>query len=190
MIDPGSRVRALDLGAWVRALRGARSYALAALAGAALALAQPPVSWPWVVFLALPPLLWLLDGARSPGAGFMCGWAAGIGFFGAGMFWIVEPFLVAPERHGWMAPFALIGLSGGLALFWGAAFAAARAVWPSGPARALTLACLWTLAEFARSHVLTGFPWALAGYGWIETPVMQAAAVLGPHGLGFLTLVA
>lgn len=181
MIDPGSRVRALG---------GARAMALAALAGAVLALAQPPVSFPLVCFLALPPLLWLVDGASGPRAAFARGWAAGVGCFAAGLFWIVDPFLVDPVRHGWMAPFALIGMAGGLALFWGAAFAAARALWRPGFRRALILACVLTLAEVARSYLLTGFPWGLIGYGWVETPVAQAAAVIGPHGLGFLTLLA
>ncbi len=181
MPDPASRVRALG---------GGGAIGLAAVAGAALALAQPPVSFPWIVFLALPPLLWLTQGAGSARAAFARGWAAGAGFFAAGLFWIVEPFLVNPERHGWMAPFALVLMAGGLALFWGAAFAAARAVGRSGIAGALALACLLTLAEVARAFVLTGFPWALPAYAWIETPVMQAAAVIGPFGLSFLTLAA
>jgi apolipoprotein N-acyltransferase len=174
----------------VGALAGARAVAAAALCGALLALAQPPVSAPLALFLACPPLLWLVAGAAGPRAAFGVGWAAGAGFFGAGLFWIVEPFLVDPERHGWMAPFALALMAGGLALFWGAAFAAARALGRTGIAGALVLACLWTLAEAARGHALTGFPWALPAYAWIETPVMQAASVVGPYGLSFLTLAA
>ena len=52
------------------------------------------------------------------------------------------------------------------------------------------LAALWTLADFARAYVLTGFPWGLVGYAWVETPVIQAVALFGPHVLGLLTLVA
>ncbi len=172
----------------VRALRGTPALGLAAVCGAALALAQPPVSLPVVLFLALPPLVWLLDRGGGWRAGFAVGWAAGAGFFAAGMFWIVEPFLVEPERHGWMAPFALIGLAGGLALFWGAAFGLSARFWSPHPARVALLAAAWTLAEVARAHVLTGFPWALAAYAWIETPVMQTVSVVGPHGLSLLTL--
>ncbi|MBT4568362.1 MAG: hypothetical protein HOC45_10665, partial [Marinovum sp.] len=36
------------------------------------------------------------------------------------MNWLVEPFLVDIATHGWMAPFAVVLVSGGLALFWGA----------------------------------------------------------------------
>ena len=101
--------------------------------------------------------------AASPRGAFAVGWAAGAGFFGAGLFWIVDPFLVQPEIFGWMAPFAVTGMAGGLALFWAVPFALARALRPPGLARVLALAALWALSDYARAHVLTGFPWALAG---------------------------
>ncbi|MBP7002515.1 MAG: apolipoprotein N-acyltransferase [Amaricoccus sp.] len=167
-----------------------RAALLAALCGVVLAATQPPVSLPLALFLALPPLLWLAQAAPRPRAAFLRGWAAGAGYFGAGLFWIVEPFLVEPERYGALAPFALLGMAGGLALFWGAAFALARGLGRRGLAGALVLACVWTAAEGLRGHVLTGFPWALPAYAWIETPVMQLDAVTGPYGLTFLTLAA
>lgn len=163
---------------------------LAAAAGAAMALAQPPLSWPVVLFAALPLLLWLLDGTDGPGAAFRLGWAAGTGHFAAALFWIVSPFMVEPQVFGWMAPFALAGMAGGMALFWAVPFAVARRVTPTGAGRVLALAALWTLSDYARSHILTGFPWGLTGYAWIETPVAQVAALIGPHGLGLLTLTA
>ena len=181
MLALARRVR--DLGGWP-----ARALALAA--GAALAAGQPPVSWPVVVFLALPVLLWLLDGTRGPGRAFALGWCAGVGYFAAGLFWIVDPFLVEPEVFGWLAPIALLGMSAGLSLFWGAAFAIARRFWRTGWPRAVVLAAVWTLVETARGHVLTGFPWALPAYAWIDTPVAQGLALVGPYGLSFLTLLA
>lgn len=176
-------------GGWV-------GFALAVAAGAVMAAGQPPVSWPLAALAAPPFLLWLLEAAPGPRRALLLGWGAGVGFFGAGMFWIVEPFLVQPEIFGWMAPFALVGMSAGLALFWAVPFGLARAIWshrggePAGVSGALLLAALWMLAEFARGHVLTGFPWALQAYAWIETPVMQLAALGGPYLLTFATFAA
>ena len=105
-----------------------------------------------------------------------------MGHFAAALFWIVEPFLVEPEVFGWMAPFALAGMAGGLALFWALPFALARALAPAGLRRLLALAALWALADFARAHVLTGFPWALPAYAWVETPVIaDGLALRTPH---------
>jgi apolipoprotein N-acyltransferase len=172
------------------ALGGAGRVALGAGLGVAMAAAQPPLSLPWVLFFALPPLFWLLAGCGGWRPAALLGWSAGTGYFAAALFWIVEPFQVDSEAHGWMAPFALAGMAGGLALFWALAFGVAGALGRDGWRGALGLACLLTLAEVARTHVLTGFPWALVGYAWVETPVMQAASLIGVHGVGFLTLVA
>ncbi|MFP4326889.1 MAG: apolipoprotein N-acyltransferase [Paracoccaceae bacterium] len=159
--------------------------AFAALCGALLALGQAPFElWP----LALPALTGLMAlhaAERGAGGAALRAWAAGCAYFAVALHWIVEPFFVDPQAHGWMAPFALVFMCGGLALFWGAAGWAARRIAPGPLAFALTLA----LAELARAHVLTGFPWALIGYVWIGTPVMQWAAWIGPHGLTLVTLL-
>lgn len=165
----------------------------AALAGGVMALAQPPLGF-WPAFFLAGPALYLLWGAAArasrPGrAAFAVGWAAGAAHFALALHWIVEPFLVDVARYGWMAPFALVGLSGGLALFWGAGF------WLAGRCGRMicgpfALALFWAGGEFLRSWALTGFPWALPVYGWMETPLAQAAALTGPYGLSFLTLAA
>jgi len=117
------------------------------------------------------------------------GWAAGAGYFGLTLFWIIEPFLVDVARHGWMAPFALAGLSGGLALFWSLGFGMAHLL---GGMRLATLALAVSLSltEMLRSYILTGFPWGLPAYIWTGTAPMQIASLTGPHGLTFLTLLA
>lgn len=159
---------------------------LTVLAGLLLAIGQAPFSIPVGVVLGLPVLAGLLLRAKTAWGGFRLGWLAGTAYFAGSMFWIVEPFFVEPEVFGWMAPFALILLSVGLALFWAVGFGVAARV--NGAARLLLLIVSLTLAEFARSHVFTGFPWGLLGYVWSETPVFQLLAWLGPHGLGMVTL--
>lgn len=163
-------------------------HALAALAGAGLTLAQPPLGlWP-VLLLAVPGLVLLLARSGSAARAGWTGWTAGTAHFGTGLYWIAEAFLVDAGRHGWMAPFAVLAMATGLALFWAAPFwLAARArlrPWALGPG----LAALWALSDYARAHVLTGFPWAMPAHAWVGTPVAQAAALFGPHMLGFLTL--
>lgn len=162
--------------------------------GVIMAAAQPPVGfWP-ALFLAGPCLFWLWRSSPLR-LTFWVGWAAGAGFFSAALHWIIEPFLVDAAAHGWMAPFALSLMAGGLALFWGAAFWAAarlhaRLGAPGAVRAAAMLALCWAGAEFARSFVLTGFPWALPAYAWTDAAPAQAASVIGPYGLSLLTLFA
>lgn len=168
----------------LKAMTKWRRFGLAFLAGLALALGQPPLDFPWLAVLALPGLLYLLRQTCCWKGGFSVGWGAGLGYFSLTLSWIVEPFLVDIARHGWMAPFALVLMAGGAAAFWGLGFALAQR-WPN----TLVFAGFWTMAEFFRSTILTGFPWALQAYNWVETPIIQATSLVGVHGLGFLIVL-
>ncbi len=114
------------------------------------------------------------------------GWLAGVGYFGAGLSWIVEPFLIDAARYGWMAPFALVLMACGLSLFWAAGFWLGTKM----PNRSIGLVAGLTLAEFARGYTLTGFPWALVSHIWVGTPVAQVDALIGPFALALLTTLA
>lgn len=161
-----------------------RIYGLAILSGLCLSAAQAPLSlWPFLpagVILAL----WIgKNAAITPKLAFRLGWVIGTVYFATSLHWIVEPFFVDVARHGWMAPFALILMAGGLALFWALPFWLATRM-----GKPLSLLALWPLAELARAYLFTGFPWGLLAYGWLGTPLPQIAAWIGPHGLGALTL--
>lgn len=161
-----------------------RADALSALAlGAVMASGLAPLGL-W--FVALPALVLLIRLALRSGRGTSSwiGWLGGVGYFGAGLNWIVEPFMVDAARYGWMAPFALIFMATGLALFWALGF------WVGArfPRRGAGLVAGWTAAEFLRGYALTGFPWALPSHIWIGSPMAQVDALVGPFGLTFLTL--
>lgn len=131
--------------------------ALGAVASFGLA---PAGVWP-LTLLALALLPAVMD--RAGGIwrrGFAIAWAFGAGYFGLGLSWIVEPFQIDPDRHAWMAPFALVFLACGLALFWGGAGALAVRLGGGGLRRAAQFAVLLAAAETLRATVLTGFPWA------------------------------
>lgn len=163
--------------------------ALAVTAGAVMTAGHPPIGLPWVLFLAVPVLVWLVAVAPTARAAAAVGWGAGFGYLVTGLHWIGNAFLVEPDQFALLLPLGVLALPAGLALYWAVAFAAARRLWPRSMVRGtVLLAALWTAAEFARSFALTGFPWALPGYVWIDLPPMQAAAWVGPFGMTLLTL--
>lgn len=162
--------------------------AISALAGGVAALGQAPVSlWP-LTLIALAVVFVQIASATRVAQGVWRGWAAGCAGFALSLMWIVEPFLVDIALHGWMAPFALILMSGGLALFWGAA--GGLAVWAGRkPVGRIWLFALALLAfEDLRGVLFTGFPWAMTGHVWIGTPVDQIASLGGALLLSALTL--
>lgn len=183
---PGSALMAAPQ--WIaRRGRWARG-GLGVLAGAAMTMGHAPVNLPWLFFLAVPLLIWLLDAAPGARAAFWTGWCAGFGYFVTGLHWIGHAFLIDADQFLWLLPFAVTLLPAGLGFFWGlAAVLARQLIW--GPLRVAGFAAMLTLAEYARGHLLTGFPWALPGYVWVETPMMQAASWAGPYGMTFLTLL-
>ncbi len=162
----------------------------AALAGIAASLGQAPISLPWLALASLAAAFVLFSRTSSPRSAAWVGWAFGVGYFAATLFWIVEPFFVDPVRHGWMAPFALVLTAGGFALFWGAAWWFSRQLSCNGWAYAIAWPCGMALAELVRSYLFTGFPWSLIGHVWVGWAPMQLAAWIGPHGLTVLTLFA
>ncbi len=171
-----------------RVMAGLGAAVLPALAGLAAAGGQAPFGlWPLALF-GFAVLTWHVAGAVTARARAFRGWAGGVGYFAGTLFWIVEPFLVEPERDGWMAPFALVFMAGGMALFWLAAGVAAG-LGQGRAGRALGFGLGLAASDLARTYVLTGFPWALAGHIWIDTPVAQAAAFVGPVGLSVLTML-
>lgn len=128
-------------------------------------------------------------GPRPRRSAFFRGWLAGVGYFSVSVWWITEAFLVDAAAHGWMAPFALLLMAGGLALFWGLAALLFRLCGASGPWRVLVFAGCLALLEWVRGHIFTGFPWNLPGETWrAGGAVSQFAAVIGPYALSWLTI--
>ncbi|WP_380056943.1 apolipoprotein N-acyltransferase [Falsihalocynthiibacter sp. SS001] len=161
---------------------------LGVVAGGAMALGQAPFSLWYVAFLGIVGVFWLFGQVTTTVRAALLGWLVGTAYFAGSLYWIMSPFQVDAARHGWMAPFALAFLAGGLALLWSAGFAWAR--WTGGArAAGLMLAIGWSGAELLRGYLFTGLPWGLVGYIWLDTPFAQIAADIGPYGLTLLTLV-
>ena len=167
------------------AFPGWRALVLPTGLGALMAAGQAPLGLWWLTLPALALLVRHLSRQTARAAAWL-GWCAGAGYFAVALSWIVSPFMVDAARQGWMAPFALLIMACGLALFWAAACGVAL----HSRAPLVALVAALATAELARGYVLTGFPWALIGHVWIDTPPAQIAALIGPSGLTLLTLAA
>lgn len=180
-------------------LRGRGRAAAAFAAGGLATLALPPANLVPCLLIAIPLFVLLLDGCRRPKEAFWAGWWFGFGHFLFGLYWISFALLVDAARFWWMVPFAAAGLPAFFAFF----PAAAGWVWHrigrtatgeagfSGPGigRVLLFAVLWSASEWLRGHMLTGFPWHLLGYAWVEQLApLQSAALIGIYGLSLITV--
>ncbi len=112
--------------------------------------------------------------------------------FATGVYWIY----VAMHGHAGV-PAALAVLSvGGLSVY--LAFYPALAGALAGLMRRLPLTlwallavpAAWTIGEWLRGWVFTGFDWLALGYIGTELPVNGLAPIIGVHGLSFLVMAA
>ncbi|GAB5389320.1 MAG: apolipoprotein N-acyltransferase [Alphaproteobacteria bacterium] len=177
-----------------RWLEGRRAFLSVFCAGALTALAVPPVNLAPLWLVSLPVLFLALE--RSAKAGLKrsaaLAWMFGFGHFGFALYWIVFSLFTDITKFWFLVPFVVLGLPAGLALFW----APVGMIWPwlarhAGPvSRIMVGAFALAVMELLRGHVLTGFPWGLAGYGWLGfLPLAQLASVLGVYGLTLMTFV-
>ncbi len=157
--------------------------------GALAAGALPPVHAMPLLWPAFAGLLLFLAQSRGGLGAFSLGWWFGFGYFVAGLYWLAWPLTLDIVRFGWLIPFAVFGISGGLAIFCGLATAATYATQMKGLARLLAFAAFWTAAEWLRGTMLTGFPWNLPATVWTAyEPMLQPAAHIGAYGLTLITV--
>jgi apolipoprotein N-acyltransferase len=174
------------------AISGWRAYGLAAVLGALAGLAFAPLNLVPAFALGISGMVWLVAEAPTRRQGFAVGWWWGLGHFAVNSYWIAESFLVDAARFGWMIPPVLGGLAAYLALYPALAALALRMVpRPLSVGGIAAFAAFWTIAEWLRGHVLTGYPWDLAAYIWSGSDaMMQSASLWGSWGLSLVTVFA
>jgi apolipoprotein N-acyltransferase len=153
--------------------------AVAGVAGAVAVAGFAPVALAPLALLSVA-LLFFLIARTTPRGAFRLGFAWGAGFFGVGVSWVY----VSLHDFGMMpAPLAAIGVALFclyLALYPALACFGVQRIGGNDATRLLLLAPgLWTLLEWVRLWMLTGFPWLGLGYSQIDTPLAGLAPVGG-----------
>jgi apolipoprotein N-acyltransferase len=171
--------------------------ALALLSGALLALSFPKFGHPAVTFVALTPLYVALSGwsgraldvrGVSARRGFTLGLLTGIVHYAGTVYWTsgtVATFGGLPWLVAIPVAFLLVLY---MSLYLGLASAAAAVLIQRFGVTGLLLApATWVAAEYARAHVLGGFPWIPLGNAVVSLlPIAQLASVGGVYALSWL----
>ncbi|ACA87960.1 apolipoprotein N-acyltransferase [Shewanella woodyi] len=160
---------------------------LAYFAGASTTLAFAPYSI-WPIYLVAMAFALHLSRALSAKQSFNFWLSFGFGCFSVGISWVH----VSMDKFGGLPLIASIGLMALLALYLALYPALSgyllQKLSPKNPLtrNLLLFPILWTLTEWARGWVLTGFPWLWAGYSQTEGPIKELASVIGVLGLSYL----
>lgn len=145
--------------------------------------------WPAPTF-ALGGLFLLWHRAPTVRAAALLGLAWGAGCFLFGVSWIY----VSLSQFGGMAPPAAAAATLLFCLYLALFPALVGALFQrwrrNRTSDALLFAGLWTLAEWLRGTLFTGFPWLAIGYSQSPpSPMAGWASVLGVYGVGFIVVL-
>jgi apolipoprotein N-acyltransferase len=167
--------------------RAALHCGAAFLLGAASVLGFAPFLLFPIPIIALALLVRLWQGA-TPRMAALQGYAFGAGLFLAGVSWVYVSMHVFGGMPLLLAGLAAVLFCCVLALFPAlAGYVFARLRRDRILADALLAAAAWTLAEWLRGWVLTGFPWLAFGYAQTPpSPLAGYAPLLGTYGVGFI----
>ena len=159
--------------------------AMALLSGLLLFLSFPKFGNGILAWVALVPLFHALRDAK-PWEGFKIGFLTGLIAHVGILYWI--SYVVV--QYGYLPVYvgiaAVLLLAAYLSLYtacfaMGVVFLRAR-----GNAVYLSAPLLWTVLEFARSHLLTGFPWENLAYSqYLYGNIIQIADITGIYGITF-----
>ncbi len=162
----------------------------ALLLGALCVLAFAPFGLP-LMALACTALLfsWWLEAPRARDAA-QTGFAFGVGLFGAGASWVyialvtfgAMPAIVAVAGTALFVAYLALwpALAGALAV---------RLTQPGSLARAAAMAATWTLGEWLRGFLFTGFPWLALGSSQLPGSALAGFAPIGGTTMVTLALV-
>ena len=159
---------------------------IAVVAGAGTSFAFAPYGFHFLAWLG-PAALFLLWEYEQPREAAGTGFWFGAALFGAGTWWIFTAIHEFGQAPAWLA----ILLVGALLAIKGAyyallAYVVTRIAPDPSPARSLLLIPAgWTLMDWLRGWLFTGFPWLQLGYSQSDTPLAALATVGGIHLVTF-----
>ena len=164
----------------------AKDIGYAIFSGLLVASLFPPFRFEMLAWIALVPLLWVLEG-KKPHHAFTLGLVSGLVSFGVIIWWVkisMATYGGLPASLAWLIT-AVLALYLALypALF---AFCMVRIHAGGSVLTFLLAAPLWVSLELLRAYFMTGFPWALLGYSQYRyLHIIQIADLAGVYGVSF-----
>jgi apolipoprotein N-acyltransferase len=150
------------------------------LLGAATVFSFAPFGVSLLPALTLAGLFALWQRASSARRAGGLGFAFGLGLFAAGVSWVYIALNTFGEMPTLLAALGTAGFCAYLALFPAlAGWVSARTTAPDSLARVMVAAAAWTVSEWLRGGLFSGFGWLSIGYAQIEAPLAGYAPIGG-----------
>jgi apolipoprotein N-acyltransferase len=155
--------------------------------GLLLTAAFPKVAMDGLAWVALVPLLWVLNDVR-PGEAFRRGFIFGIAHFLSLLYWLVPTMVIYGHLPAYLGIAILFLFAAILSILFVAPLTCGFVLAGRTPGRALLFfPVFWVAADYLRSFLFTGFPWELVGYSqYRRLHLIQILDIFGVYGLSGL----
>ncbi|MDP6436154.1 MAG: apolipoprotein N-acyltransferase [Gammaproteobacteria bacterium] len=158
--------------------------------GALLVPAFAPFGFAWLAPLVIGIFILALEGIDAREAA-RTGFMFGFGLFAAGTWWL---YISLNILGGLWPPIALLMmfcLAAVMGIFLALMTWGVNRLIPEGNAvrRLIVLPAAWTVIEWLRGWIFTGFPWLSIGYSQTDTPLAALAPLTGVYGISWATLL-
>jgi apolipoprotein N-acyltransferase len=180
----------LDRWTSVAAANPRLAYAIAFLAGVALAGSFAPLSW-WPLAILAPVVLILLWDGAAPRRAAELGFWFNAGTFSIGTYWLYISIAGFGGAPAWLALLLMLGLVAIMGAYHAAlGYSIARWLPRTGPMRwMIGIPAAWLLVEWVRSWFLTGFGWLALGYSQLDTWLAGLAPIGGVFVVSLVVLL-
>ena len=134
-----------------------------------------PFDLSFLAYLLLVPWAIAVIAAGRDRTAMVRGWATGLVLMAVGAYWLT-----------WITLVGYVALVLYLSLYWLLSAWAVRRAHQQGIAMWLVLPIVWVALEYARAHVISGFPWFFLAHSQYRfTLLLQVADVTGQYGVSF-----
>ena len=167
-------------------------FLLAIILGFITSFSFSPYNYIFINFLTLPIFLYTLILAKKINLNsklfFLIGWFFGFGYFLSGLYWI-SISLTYEESFKYLIPFTTILIPAFLAIFYGISTMILRRFAFKKISFVLIFSLIFSILEFLRGNILSGFPWNLLAYSWLPyLEVIQIISIIGTYSFNLISI--
>ena len=159
--------------------------------GALSSLSLPPLNFFFINFATFSLLFIFLNKKKKSKIlnSFLYGWAFGFGYFFSNLYWI-SISLTFDSDFKFLIPFSLFLIPAFLALFYGCISFLFLKINIRGVLCSFFLfILLFSIFEFLRGHILTGFPWNLIAFSFSSYPkYLSIISIIGTYGFNTICI--
>ena len=163
------------------------------LIGCITSLSLPPYNYFFLNFFTFTSIfVFLIKKAKihkKKNLFFFYGWIFGFGFFMTNLYWISYS-LTFDENFKFLIPLTLFLIPAFLSIFFGSIFLFFIIFKPKKLITSfLIFSLLFSILEFLRGSILTGFPWNLIAYSFLDQlRILSIISIIGTYGFNLLCI--